>query len=112
VKTKGGRKNERVVFEVLGGSRLWRARDGRCDSLQASMAMPSGVRALLRDRIIHHQLRMSKGYCPIYARDSICDMFEQYKALKGNHGVSDLIEKLLALPTEKPKRERTKSIEA
>lgn len=77
-----------------------------------SMAMRSGVRALLRDRIIQsYNFWMSKGYCPIYARDSICDMFEQYKALKGNHGVSDLIEKLLALPTEKPKRTK-KSIEA
>ncbi len=73
------------------------------------MALKSGVRALLRDRIIQsYNYWMGQKYCPIYARDSICDMFEQYTALKGNHGVSDLMEKLLALPTEKPTRTRIK----
>lgn len=72
-------------------------------------ALKSGVRALLRDRIIQsYNYWMDKKYCPIYARDSICDMFEQYTALKGNHGVSDLMKKLLELPTEKPTRNRNK----
>ena len=72
-------------------------------------ALKSGVRALLRDRIIQsYNYWMEQKYCPIYARDSICDMFEQYTALKGNHGVKDLMEKLLALPTEKPTRKRIK----
>lgn len=72
-------------------------------------ALKSGVRALLRDRIIQsYNYWMEKKYCPIFARESICDMFEQYTALKGNHGVSDLMDKLLALPTEKPKVQRNK----
>lgn len=73
-------------------------------------ALKSGVRALLRDRIIQsYNYWMEKKYCPIFARDTICDMFEQYKALKGNHGVSDLMDKLLALPTEKPIPKRRKT---
>lgn len=79
-----------------------------------SMAMRTGVRALLRHEIIKsYNFHNAAGYCPILERDSICEMFEQYKALKGNHGVEDLMKKLLELPTDKPQKKRSKkSIEA
>lgn len=63
-------------------------------------ALKQGLRALLRDRIIqgynHYE---GKGHWPIYARDSMLDMYKQYAALGGNGTVSDLMADLAELPT-------------
>ena len=67
-------------------------------------ALRAGLRALLRDRIIQsYNYRMEQGYCPIYALETIMDMHHQYKRLKGNHGVDELIAKLKQLPTQPPR---------
>lgn len=74
-----------------------------------NMAMRNGMRAMLRYEIIKgctYWIRM--GYCPQFERDAICDMFEQYTVLKGNHGVCVQVDEMLKLPTEKPKRTRNK----
>lgn len=61
----------------------------------------SAMQALLRDRIIqsynHH---MEKGYCPIYALESVNHMYEQYHALGGNGTVTRLVEELRRLPVQ------------
>ncbi len=65
-------------------------------------ALKQGMRALLRDRIIQgYNYYMDKKCWPIYARDTILDMFRQYTALGGNGTVTDLLEELKELPTEK-----------
>ncbi len=44
---------------------------------------------------------MDKGYCPIYALENINTLYKQYHALGGNETVTELVEKLKYLPTEK-----------
>ncbi len=65
-------------------------------------ALKCGMRALLRDRIIQgYNHYMEKGCWPIYAQDSMGDMFKQYKALGGNGTVCNLMEALEGLPVER-----------
>lgn len=67
-------------------------------------AIKLGIQALLKDRIIQsYNLCMEKGYCPIYALENINTLYKQYHALGGNETVTELVEKLKDLPTEKGK---------
>lgn len=62
-----------------------------------------GVQALLRDRIIEkYDQSLAIGYCPVYIRESVCEMEKQYKNLGGNGVVPSIVEKLYELPTSKP----------
>ena len=66
-------------------------------------AVRAGVRALLRDRIIHaYNQCEAEQCCPIYRLESIEDMYQQYHALGGNGAVTELIERVKDFPT-KPK---------
>ena len=64
-------------------------------------ALREGVEALLRDRIIqsynHYQ---DKGYCPIYAKESLKRMYDAYHSLGGNDVATKLKNELLEMPTE------------
>ena len=63
-----------------------------------------GVQALLRDRIIQsYNYHMDLGFCPVYARENIEEMAEQYYNLGGNGVVHQIMDKLGELPTIKPK---------
>ena len=65
-------------------------------------ALWAGLRSLLRDSIIwSHNHYTEKGYCPIYARENIEDMYNQYHVLGGNGVVTSLVEELKDLPTKK-----------
>lgn len=65
-----------------------------------------GVQALLRDRIIQsYNYHMDLGFCPVYARESIEEMANQYYNLGGNGVIHQLMDKLGELPTIKPKGE-------
>ncbi|PWL46733.1 MAG: hypothetical protein DBY45_01955 [Clostridiales bacterium] len=65
-------------------------------------AIKLGMQALLRDRIISaYNHYMDKGYCPIYARDNILKLYEQYHNLGGNGTVTNLVGELKKLPTDK-----------
>lgn len=69
---------------------------------KVNKSLQGGSRALLRDRIIQaYNHYMEKGFCPIYAKENISEMFKEYKNLGGNGVVADLIEKLMDLPTDK-----------
>lgn len=74
-----------------------------------SVAMRNGMRAMLRYEIVKGcNYWIKEGYCPQFERDAICDMFEQYTVLRGNHGVGAQVKNLLELPTEKPTKRRSK----
>lgn len=66
-------------------------------------ALRGGQRALLRDRIIqmYNHYVVTKGYCPIYARESVAEMYKEYKALGGNGVIEDLMRDIEDLPTDK-----------
>lgn len=64
--------------------------------------MKAGTRAMLRNQIVQsYNHYIDKGEWPIYARDSVMELYTQYKALGGNSTIPDLIEDLKALPTRK-----------
>lgn len=71
------------------------------DEAKKNKALADGVQALLRDRIIgaynHYN---DKGYCPIYAKESVRRLYAAYHALDGNDVATELQEKLLKMPTE------------
>lgn len=67
-------------------------------------AIKLGVQALLRDRIVQsYNHYTEKGYCPIYAMENVEELYEQYHALGGNGTVTELVERLKDMPTEKRK---------
>ena len=65
-------------------------------------AVGVGVQCLLRAELIRcHKEYSSKGFCPVYARESIIKMYDAYHNLGGNDVVTDLKDYVLSLPTEK-----------
>lgn len=67
----------------------------------ASQAIAEGVQALLRDSIVGGYNKYSdKGFCPIYAKESLKQIYRAYHALGGNDVATALYEKLLAMPEE------------
>lgn len=65
-------------------------------------ASRAGIRALLRAEIIrvYNKYHDDLGYCPIYVKQSIEDIYKQYHALKGNGVGTQLHDAIMALPTE------------
>lgn len=75
---------------------------------QEVTATRNGMREVLRKDLIQmYNKGIAQGYLKIYERENLCDMFKSYEALGGNHGIKDLVEKALDLPTE-PKKEKEK----
>ncbi len=65
-------------------------------------ALCDGVQALLRDRIIQGYNEYSeKGYCPIYAKDNVKRLYKPYTELGVDDVITELVGKLLQMPTEK-----------
>ena len=66
------------------------------------IAIKGGIVAILRDRIIQvYNCYIEEGYLPIYVKDNVEEMYQQYHFLGGNGMVTGLVEKLRELPTEK-----------
>ena len=64
-------------------------------------AISQGVQALLRESIVSSYNKYSaKGFCPIYAKESLKRCFTAYKNLGGNDVASELYRKILAMPEE------------
>lgn len=65
-------------------------------------AMEKSMMILLRSQIVSKcENYQTLGYLPDYARSCLCDLFEQYTALGGNHGVNLLVDEVLKLPSIK-----------
>lgn len=74
-----------------------------------SLALHSGMQALLRDRIIQAYNHYSeKGFCPIYGKENVKRMYDAYHALGGNDVATSLKNKLMAMPEEMDEREDKK----
>ena len=68
-------------------------------------AIAAGVQALLRESIVTAYNKWSeRGYCPIYAKESMRRVYQAYHGLDGNDVATELYKKLLALP-EAPEKE-------
>ena len=69
---------------------------------QKNEAIAEGVQSLLRDSIVCNFNRYhEKGYCPIYAKDSIKRVYKAYHSLGGNDVATELYQKILKMPEEK-----------
>lgn len=82
----------------------WRTVASRLKQEQAkNEAIAEGVQSLLRESIVNNYNRYKeKGYCPIYAKESIKKVFHAYHdGLGGNDVASGLYKELLEMPTEK-----------
>lgn len=65
-------------------------------------ALQEGVQALLRESIVTAYNKYSeRGYCPIYAKESIKKAYKSYAALGGNDVATGLYHKILDMPEEK-----------
>lgn len=65
-------------------------------------AVAEGVQALLRESIVTNYNRYSdKGFCPIYAKESIKKVYHAYHDLGGNDVATGLYKELLEMPPER-----------
>ena len=65
-------------------------------------AIAEGVQALLRDSIVTaYNKYSSKGFCPIYAKESIKKVYQAYHDLGGNDVATGLYTEVLEMPPEK-----------
>ena len=70
-------------------------------------AIAEGVQSLLRESLVENYNKYSdRGYCPIYAKESIKKVYTAYHNLGGNDVATGLYHKLLAMPEEKEREER------
>lgn len=66
-------------------------------------AVKKGLVAILRQTIYDNYNKWSeRGYCPIYAREVISDVYAQYHSLGGNDVGTELYNRTMELPTEAP----------
>lgn len=65
-------------------------------------AIAEGVQSLLRESIVSNYNRYSdKGFCPIYAKESIKKVYHAYHDLGGNDVATGLYKELLEMPPER-----------
>lgn len=64
-------------------------------------AIAMGMQALLRDAIVgSFNKYIDKGYCPIYAKESVDRAYDAYHDLGGNDVASKLYDCLMKMPTK------------
>ncbi len=65
-------------------------------------AIGEGVQSLLRESLVsNYNNYKEKGFCPIYAKESIKKVYHAYHGLGGNDVATGLYKELLDMPTEK-----------
>lgn len=65
---------------------------------EQNKAIAEGVQSLLRESIVsNYNKYLDKGYCPIYAKESIKKVYKAYHDLGGNDVATTLYEKLLKM---------------
>lgn len=69
------------------------------DNRKNNIAMEKSMVAILRSQIVSKcENYMEMGYLPDHVRFCLEDLFSQYTALGGNHGVGILVEQCFKLP--------------
>lgn len=64
-------------------------------------AIAEGVQSLLRESIVNgYNKYLEKGFCPIYAKDSMKRVYAAYHNLGGNDVATSLYKKLLDMPED------------
>lgn len=74
------------------------------ENKKCNEAMKASMLTLIRSQIVGKcETYVKEGYLPEYARYCLEELFKEYKALGGNHGVEVLVNKCFELPTWKEK---------
>ena len=77
----------------------WKLQEER----EQNKAIAEGVQSLLRENIVdNYNKYQEKGFCPIYAKESIKKVYQAYHNLGGNDVATSLYRKLLDMPEEQP----------
>lgn len=68
--------------------------------------LSQSIQAIIRDRLLqaYNYYYVKKGFLPIYVRDALYNMYNQYHKLGANGVIDDYMEQLFSLPTEPPKK--------
>ena len=90
-----------AVLAILSGF-FKSLRDQLKQEQKKNEAVAAGVQSLLRESIVSNFNRYTeKGYCPIYAKQTMMKLYESYHNLGGNDVVTELYQKLMKMPEEK-----------
>lgn len=93
------------LFAAISGGLAWgyRSISARLKEEQKkNEAIAQGVQSLLRESIVDNYNKYSdRGFCPIYAKESIKKVYAAYSALGGNDVAHELYLKLLRMPEER-----------
>lgn len=88
-----------IVPFVCGGAATWVS-----VGIKRLKADEKGLQCLLRSEIIrYHDKYVERGYCPVYAKESLSRMYRAYVGLHGNDVATSLYKVVMELPTEPPK---------
>lgn len=69
-------------------------------------AIAEGVQSLLRESIVSNYNRYhDRGFCPIYAKESMKKVYKAYHNLGGNDVATELYQKILKMPEERKVQE-------
>ena len=78
-----------------------KARTARDTEQEKERALSDGVEALLRESIVgNYNKYQDRGYCPIYAKESLKKAYQAYHKLGGNDVVTELYQKLIRMREE------------
>jgi hypothetical protein len=81
-------------------------REQLAEERRKNEAIAEGVQSLLRDSIVTGYGKYSdRGYCPIYAKESLKKIYQAYHKLGGNDVATELYQKCLKMPEEKRRDE-------
>lgn len=93
------------LFALISGALAWgyRSISARLKEEQKkNEAIAAGVQSLLREAIVDNYNKYSdRGFCPIYAKESIKRVYTAYSNLGGNDVAHELYQKILKMPEEK-----------
>lgn len=80
----------------------WRTVSARLKMEQKkNEAIADGVQSLLRESIVgNYNKYQDKGFCPIYAKESIKKVYHSYATLGGNDVATSLYHRILEMPEE------------
>lgn len=79
-----------------------KARGEKQEKDKQEKALSEGVVALLRESIVEsYNKYLERGFCPIFAKESVKRAYKAYSALGGNDVATELYHKILAMPEEK-----------
>lgn len=76
--------------------------------IKDNKAMKESMLSLIRSQIVGKcETYMGQGFLPEYARYCLEELFKQYQALGGNHGVETLVNNCYELPLSKKEEKKS-----